>query len=232
VAVPLVVVGAVIALPTLARLLPVGTTRAAPGLPAVVATRALVNWCFFGTDAFIPLAVVEVRGRSNLLAGLALTTSSLSWSACAWLQARLARRWSPRLLTASGNVLIGVGIVVTAAVLDKRVPVAIAFVGWAIAGAGMGFAFNTTSVAALDEAEPGEEGTTSSSLQMADALGIALSTGVGGAVVALGHRHGWSTASTLVIVFCITGAAVIPAVLAAWRIRDPANARATAHSRR
>ena len=46
------------------RLLPEGTLRAAPGMPATVATMGLLNLACFGVDAFVPLALVEVRGCS------------------------------------------------------------------------------------------------------------------------------------------------------------------------
>jgi len=225
----LVVAGVVVALPGIRALLPAGAARATPGLPAIIATRALINWSFFGTDAFVPLAVVAVRGRSNLTAGLALTTSSLAWSGAAWIQSKQSTRRSPRAVTAFGVVLIGLGVAVTALVLSQRVPVGSAFLGWAIAGAGMGFAFNTTSVAALDEAPSGSEGTTSSALQVADALGIAISTGVGGAILALASNdRGSTSAATLAVVFAVTGAAVVPALLASRGIAAVPHPRAPA----
>ncbi|MCA9878905.1 MAG: MFS transporter, partial [Thermomicrobiales bacterium] len=51
----MIVAGALLALPSLRKLLPEGTLRAAPGLPAAIATMGLVNLAFFGVDAFLPL---------------------------------------------------------------------------------------------------------------------------------------------------------------------------------
>lgn len=217
-AIALFAVGVLLMVPALGVLLPPGTLRAVSGLPAVVATRAMLTWGFFGADAFIPLAITNVRGRGTFLAGLALTTSSLAWSTTAWVQSRLAHRLSPRTLVRAGVALIGLGLAITALVLDTAAPIATAFVGWAIAGAGMGFAYNTTSVAALDEAPPGREGAISSSLQLADALGVAVCTGIGGAVVGYAARAGWSTTSALTIVFSITFAGVVAAYLATSRL--------------
>jgi MFS family permease len=212
-------VGAAVGVPPLLRLLPRGTFRALPVLPAIIAARLLVNWAFFGADAFIPLALTSVRGTSALYAALALTAGGLSWSSAAWVQSRITARVPDGVLMAGGALGVGVGIAVVATTLWAAVPTGVAFVGWMIAGAGMGFTFNTASVAALREAPAGEEGTTSSSLQLADALGVSLSTGMGGAVVAAGDRSGWDPAPTLAIVFLITGAAVVPCVLAARRLR-------------
>lgn len=218
----LVGAGAAVGVPPLLRLLPRGTFRAMPVLPAIIATRLLVNWAFFGADAFIPLALTSVRGTSALYAALALTAGGLSWSTAAWVQSRITARVNDGVLMAGGALGVGIGIAVVATTLWTAVPTGVAFLGWAIAGAGMGFTFNTASVAALREAPAGEEGTTSSSLQLADALGVSLSTGLGGAMVAAGDRSGWDPAPTLAVVFVITGAAVIPCVLAARRLRTTA----------
>jgi MFS family permease len=222
----LVVAGVALGAPALNRFLPPGTLRAVPILPAVVAVRALISWSFFGTDAFVPLAVTAVRDHSNFFAGLILTTSSLSWSAAAWVQAHWAERWSDRTVVPTGVALIGAGIVLTALVLLDDTWIGFAFLGWSLAGAGMGLAFNATSVAALAEAAPGEEGVTSSSLQVADALGIALATGLGGGIVAAGARSGWSTTTALALVFALTLAAVPPGIAAARRLRATPSAAA------
>ena len=48
----------------------------------------------------------------------------------------------------------------------------------------MGLAFTTCSAAILESAEPGQEGAASASLQLAQVLGAAIATGIGGAIVA------------------------------------------------
>lgn len=87
--------GLAVGLPAGRRLLPGGAWRAARGLPAAVTTRGLLAFAFFGGDAFVTLAFVGARHRGITLAGLALTSTTLSWTAGAWLQARLHRRWPP-----------------------------------------------------------------------------------------------------------------------------------------
>jgi MFS family permease len=184
VALALVVVGSAVALPALRRLLPDGTLRARAGLPAAVATMGLLNFAFFGTEAFVPLAIVEVRGASVMLTGLSLTAAALTWTAGAWIQVRLATRVAHRLVIVTGLGILGGGIAGTIALLAPGVPTWTAVAAWAIAGLGMGLAFTTTSAAILAAAPPGQEGAASASLQLAQVLGAALATGVGGAIVA------------------------------------------------
>jgi MFS family permease len=222
--VPLAVAGALAGVAVMARpasrLLPAGTIRARPVLPAIVATRIAAHWALFGVDAFVPFALTQARGRTTFQAGLVLTVGSVSWAAAASVQARLTATVPDRTLARRGALTMAAGVVVTAVGSAwSAVPVIVIFAGPLLYGFGMGLLFSTTSVAALAEAVPGEEGNVSSALQLGDALGIALATGLGGAVVALGARSGWQPAATVAVVFAVTGAAVVPTVLAAGRLR-------------
>ena len=73
-----------------------------------------------------------------------------------------------------------------------------------MAGFGIGMAYSPLSVTVLGLAEPGTEGVASSSIQLADVLGVALGAGLGGAFVALGESQGWATSTALAIAFPIT----------------------------
>ena len=77
------------------------------------------------------------------------------------------------------------------------VPIGVAFVAWAVAGFGMGISYSPVSLVVLAEAPAGGEGTASASLQLCDVLGIALGTGVSGAIVAAGAALGWAESAAL-----------------------------------
>jgi hypothetical protein len=87
-----------------------------------------------------------------------------------------------------------------------------------MAGFGIGMAYSPLSVTVLGLADPGREGEASSSIQLADVLGVALGTGLGGAFVALGETQGWATSSALAIAFPVTCAAAIAGIAAARRL--------------
>jgi MFS family permease len=182
--VSMVVVGTLVSGHALQRLLPPGTLLARHGLPAAVATMALLNFAFFGTEAFVPLAIVDVRGAGVMLNGLSLTAAALTWTAGAWIQVRLATRVPRRTVIVGGLAILGVGIAGTLALVVSPVPAWTAVAAWAVAGFGMGLAFTTCSAAILEAAEPGQEGAASASLQLAQVLGAAIATGIGGAIVA------------------------------------------------
>jgi MFS family permease len=58
-AVPLVAVGMVILVSGFRRLTPPGTLRAAPGAPATVLVRGILNFAFFAVDAYVPFALTS-----------------------------------------------------------------------------------------------------------------------------------------------------------------------------
>lgn len=183
IAVALLVAGAALGLPALRRLLPAGTLRAAPGLPAAIAAHGLLNLAFFGVDAFVPLALISIRGQTASVAGIALTTATIGWTSGAWIQAHLAASRSRRGLEITGLALIALGIIGVVATLALAVPALLAALAWGVAGLGMGLAFSTNSLAVLEAAQPGQEGTASAALQLSNVLGVALGAGIGGVII-------------------------------------------------
>jgi MFS family permease len=180
----LIVIGGATGLPALRRLVPAGTLTARPGLPATILGRGLLTFTFFGTDAYVTLALTTVRHRSPVLASIAVTGATLAWTAGAWAQARLSETWEGRRLVRTGLVIVMAGIAGMVLVLQPAVPVYEGLVAWTVAGLGMGLAYAPLSLMMLRKAPPGQEGQASASLNLADVLGTAIGIGVGGAAVA------------------------------------------------
>ncbi len=179
-----VIGGGAIALLALRSLMPAGTLRAEFGIPAAVLTSGLLNLAFFGSDAFVPLGLTAVRGRSVTEAGLALTAATLTWTAGAWLQARWSPNHGRRQLVSAGLAITAVGVVSVIAMLLPLVPPLLAPAMWGIAGLGMGIAYSTLSLVVLENAPRGQEGAATSAVQLMNMLGSAVGTGIGGAVIA------------------------------------------------
>jgi MFS family permease len=182
------IVGLLLLVPAFGRLTPHGTLVAASGLPAAVLLRGVLTFAFFCADAYVPLALVEVRGTSPTEAGLALTAATLSWTAGAWAQARWIGELGARRFVGTGFAVVLVGVVGFATVLLDAVPVPVGVLAWTVTGLGMGFAYSPLSIVVLSRARAGSEGAATAGLQLSDVLGTALGTGVGGAFVAAGDR--------------------------------------------
>ena len=130
VGVGLAAVGALVGWASLRRLLPPGTLRAAPGLPATILSRGLLTFAFFGADAYVTLTITTVRHHGIGMAGAVVTASTLAWTAGSWVQARLNEKWEGARLVRTGLVLILVGTAGMAWQLQPGVPVWEAFVAW------------------------------------------------------------------------------------------------------
>jgi MFS family permease len=202
-AVAFAVIGGWLAVLAVRHLLPPGALRLAPGRPAVVAVVFGIAFAFFGTEAFVPLSVVDVRGGSVTLGGLALSAAAVTWAAGSWLQDRAASAGIRRALVTVGAGFIGVGIVITSFVLLPGTPVLVAAVGWTVAGLGMGLAYSMLALLMLETSEPGQEGFSSAAIQLMFTLGTAFGAGIGGAIVALADAEMLSLAPAIGIVFGI-----------------------------
>jgi MFS family permease len=218
IALPLLAAGIAIARPGFRRLMPAGTLAAAPGLPAAIAAMGLVSIAFLGTETFFPLLVTEVHHRSSTLAGLALSAATFTWTAGAWVQARLAPHRSRRGLVAAGALVLALGLAGLVLPLVDETPLWAGVVAWALAGLGMGIAHATISLVVLAEAAAGREGAASASMQLASVLGVALGAGAGGAAIAMATARGWGPRAGFGIGLAMTGSAALLAVGAAARL--------------
>lgn len=216
--VPLVVIGLLVLVPGFRRLTPPGTLRAAPGAPATVLVRGILNFAFFAVDAYVPFALTSVRGLSPVIAGLALTCASFTWTAASWLQARWLSQVGARRLVAAGLGLIALASFGMLLVLVPGIPAVIGIAVWGVAGFGIGLAYAPLSVVILDEAKPGEEGRATMALQLSDMLGVALGSGVAGVLVASAAATTGSETPGLVLTFLLGGAVAIVAMILSSRV--------------
>ncbi len=194
--------GVAIALPSLRRLLPTGVGRARRGLPAVLGCRLLAMATFLGADSFIPLAADRVHHVSATTQGFVIIGAALSWSAGSWaiakrtdIEARRATRW--------GFTLLVIGLALVAPVLWDGWPLWATFISWMVGGLGMGLIFNPTTVTAMSYTENGKEGEVSSQLQVCDALGFSVMSGIGGSMVAIADRTSLADGPAIGIVFAV-----------------------------
>jgi MFS family permease len=233
-AIPMVLIGGIVTVVTVRRLMPPGTLRAAAGLPAAIATMGLLNLGFFGVDAFVPLALTDIRDRSTAFAGIALTAATVTWSAGSWVQAHYSSSRSRRLVIRIGLILIMLGCSGAMLTLFDDVPVFLAPVAWGFAGLGMGLAYSGCSLTVFQTADAGREGAATSSMQLASILGTAFGAGIGGAWIAALSEGDEANRSALVIqdllmIAVLVLAFIIVRHIPAWpsRIKSPETAPGT-----
>lgn len=216
-AVPLVALGLPVAGWAFLGLVPAGTIRLAEGAPATVAVRGVLTCGFFATDAYVTLAVVDGRGAATWVGGAALSAASVSWASAAWVQARLIEGVGPRRLVAAGFTILAASLAVLVGVA-VGLPVALAIAAWGVGGFGMGLAYSPLSITVLAAAPSGTEGAASASIQLSDTLGMAVGTGLGGSLIAIGDGRGWAVSSSTAWVFGASAIVASLGILAARRL--------------
>jgi MFS family permease len=169
-------------------LLPRGTARAEPGLPAVVAARAIFGGAFACVEMFLPLVLQDESGLSPTVTGLVMMVGALGWTAGSSYSGRHGRPETfPGLLRVGAVALLAGAAVSLFLVPVDHLPVVaavVATVGFSLMAVGMGLATPLMSTLALDLSPAGREGESGGAIQMSDALGQSIAAGLVGAVFA------------------------------------------------
>ena len=205
--------------------MPPGTLSARYGLPATILSRSLLTFCFFGADAFVTLAITILRHRSPVVAGVAVTGSTLAWTAGAWIQARMSSRWEGKRLVRIGLAVILTGIAGLTGDAQERCRHRGRHRRLDDRGSRNGPVLRADHAADAQAGAAGREGWASASLNLADVLGSAMGIGIGGAAISAAVRFGWSLSAGLAAAFAITATAGIVALAISHRLpaglRDP-----------
>ena len=225
--VPALVAGLAVGLGPLRRLTPPGTLRASAGLPAVIASRGLLTFAFFGLDAFVPYVITNGRDRSTFAASIAVTVATVSWTAAAWIQQRWIGRLGEAWFVRVGYLSLTVGVALVAGgSLPDAAPFWTVHLGAIAAGFGMGLAYSAHAQLALRSVEEHRVGSATSALQLTDNLGVALGTGVVGAIVAVGDDIGWSAGDAAAIAMTVPVGIAVLGVFLSRRMPHGADAPA------
>jgi MFS family permease len=222
----LALVGIAVALPALRRVTPEGTLTARPGLGAGVVIRGLLCGVYFGSEAYLPLGLQELRGQSAWSAGLGLSAGAIAWVVgSAWQAKRDAESDGRTGSVALGFVvlLLGVGVIALS-ILTETVPAWLAVVGWAIGGIGMGVAFNAATTDTLEQTPAERQGEMSGALQLSQTLATGVVAGLGGAALAIAEHYDSTTRTALAGLFACTALLALVGVLLSRRLRPTATA--------
>jgi MFS family permease len=221
----LVPAGGLLVLVALPGLVPPGALRLRRGLPSLVAVRALFTGTFAGTEAFVPLMLVAHRGITPALAGVVLTSGTLGWSLGSFLQGSARMRLERTTLLSLAGAVLGLGVLGLALTPLGSTPAWVVPLAWILAAVGMGTGMSSMNVLTLRLSPAGEEGRSSSALQLGDALGSLLGIGVAGALFSAAHAQA-AQAAPYVLVWSVLGLVGLTASLVARRVKPARDAAA------
>jgi MFS family permease len=169
----------------LRNLVPPGTYRIRPGLPATVALCGVAGGVFFGTEVYLPLLLHDRYGLPTWLSGLTLTAGAIAWALASAVQGRLDDRLDPGTALRAGAVLLAGGALTEWATVVLHLPPAAAVIGWFAAGAGMGTLYPRISTLVLALSAPGEQGFNTAAKSITDAVGGSASLAIAGLLFTL-----------------------------------------------
>lgn len=215
--------GGLATLLALRAILPPGTFHARRGLPAVMVAAFAVSAAFFAVDGFLPAMLTGLRGLHLAAASLVLSLGVLGWVVGTWWQSRAVTVRRAPLLVAAGAAVIAVGVV--GAVLGTLgAPLWVPYLGWAVAGLGMGVAYPTITLLATDHGPTTDQVVTLSRYQLAETLGAAVGPGLGGVALSVSLASGAGLRTGLLAGFTMALALSLGTVAVAGRLPGLAEA--------
>ena len=147
-----------------------------PGYLAVLGVAVAGNFGFSAVIFFSALYLQNQQGLAPLQAGLAMLAFSVCFVVTLPLAGALMRRAGPRALMA-----LGMALMAAASLLYLPGGLVWLVVGLGVAGIGQGFAFNTSTTAAMDAVPTARSGAAAGVLNAARQLGSILGIAVAGA---------------------------------------------------
>jgi hypothetical protein len=177
--------------PALHAILPAGTLRAAPGIPALTLLRGLLGAAFGATGGLIPLMLSEVHGYGPAAAGVSLTITGIFWAAGSQLQGLRVtqRRTSAATRLRGGFALVALGVSGPALLALGMLPAWVGLGLWALAGVGMGVSSPTITTHVLDLSTPADQGRNSAASFLAPSVSQAVAYAASGAAIAWAAPH-------------------------------------------
>jgi MFS family permease len=204
------------------RLFPPGTLRLARGLPSVIAFRGVIAGGFFCCEAYVPLMLVEHRGATPTLAGLAVASTACGWSVGSWWQGRATLTVARSRLVPVGAAVTALGVLVTASsafvTRALTVPAWLAGVGLLVGGLGMGLSMSSNAVLLFDLSPVEDRGANSAAIQMSDSLGGLLVIGAAGVVYTV-WRGSLAQTPLFSLVFALSFVVMLLSIAVGFRVR-------------
>ncbi|MBV9098490.1 MAG: MFS transporter, partial [Frankiaceae bacterium] len=193
--------------------------RGRRGLPTTVVLRGLLSGGFAGAEAYLPLTLARLHHGAPTEVGIPLTLGAIGWFGGSWLQGRI-RAEDRRPLLRAGFALLALGIASLTLLTFAAASMWFAAPIWLVAGAGMGLAMPTISVAVLHLSPVAEQGANSAALQVADVVGSTIGVTLAATAVLLaGTAH---LAAALRIADPLLALIAVGGLLLVSRVREPA----------
>jgi len=118
----------------------------------------------------------------------------------------------------AGVVFVVAGMATTAAGLPADRPVAYVFLGWVVAGLGVGLGVTALNVIVLDAAGEAARGTASAGMRVAESAATSIVTAASGLALARAAQAGVAVPAVAALVLLAFAGVLVPLLVAARRL--------------
>jgi MFS family permease len=200
-------------------LLPSGALAFHRGLPASVMMRGVISAGYFASAAFIPLALIELRGATATEAGLIMGVAGFAWWLGSYLQGRLSTPDNATRLVAIGSGVVACSLLLMPVLVLPDLPIWTAAVLLGVCEIGLGLSLPAVSVQVFRLSQQDRQGFNSSALQIMDTVLSAILAALLSLIYANAVREGGPGPGTFTFVWVIASVPAILGVLVAHRMR-------------
>lgn len=201
------------------NLLPKGSLRFRRGLPTSVMMRGLVSAGYFGSAAFLPLVLIELRGATATQAGLVMGVAGFAWWVGSFLQGRYSTPSNASKLVAIGSSVVAGSLLLMPLLVLASTPIWVAAVILALCEVGLGLALPAVSVQVFRLSEEDRQGFNSSALQIVDTILSAMLAALLSYIYAGAVDGGWAGGSTFTLIWVISAVPALIGVLLSRRMQ-------------
>ncbi len=178
----LLILALTVALPSFNRVMPTRWWCGGSALALPIFVGLMSFTAFYGMEAYQPLFLIHHAGLSTAQAGFIVTMASIAWLCGSHTSSRLYPKMSRVHLMLLGNSVLFIGVALLGYVSLSKQAIIFMYPVWALAGFGMGITFNATRSSAMENTPQNKEGFVATAITLAANMGIALSSGFGGAI--------------------------------------------------
>jgi MFS family permease len=221
-------IGATVVVIASRGLLPRGSLTLRPGLPTTVLMRGVIASGFFASIAFLPLALIELRGATATEAGLVMGISGFAWWIGSFTQGRLATPENNTRVIAVGASIVTLALLLMPLIVLTSLPIWTAAVFVGIAEIGLGLALPAVGVQTFRQSSVDRQGFNSSALQVVDIVLGVVAAACLSVIYSWGLTNPHNLSIAMAAIWCAGAITPAAGVILSRRMKRSSGAEATA----
>jgi predicted MFS family arabinose efflux permease len=191
--------------------------------------RGVIASGFFASIAFLPLALIELRGATATEAGLVMGISGFAWWIGSFTQGRLATPENNTRVIAVGASIVTLALLLMPLIVLTSLPIWTAAVFVGIAEIGLGLALPAVGVQTFRQSSVDRQGFNSSALQVVDIVLGVVAAACLSVIYSWGLTNPHNLSIAMAAIWCAGAITPAAGVILSRRMKRSSGAEATAN---